>query len=157
MRSTNGTSQKHSSMFSVRRSKPIPPKHGNIRERLNTYSLTEIFGFAEVNKPRDVLARTPKIYYTDTLGNRMSLRRAFIYLKHGTQCCCCPARGEFFALEKWGDNSLHLELYATVDGKEVLMTVDHIIPRSKGGRDTIKNYQPMCKICNETKGSGVTT
>lgn len=48
--------------------------------------------------------------------------------------------------------------YQTTDaidenGKEVLMTKDHIIPKSKGGADDISNYQTMCERCNEAKGN----
>ena len=32
-------------------------------------------------------------------------------------------------------------------------TIDHVIPKSKGGRDHVDNYQPMCKKCNNDKGS----
>ena len=52
------------------------------------------------------------------------------------------------------DKSYHLNLYAVDDnGDEILMTKDHIIPRSKGGIDDISNYQTMCRLCNEAKGN----
>ena len=32
------------------------------------------------------------------------------------------------------------------------LTVDHIVPRSKGGNDGIENLQLLCGACNSTKG-----
>ena len=34
------------------------------------------------------------------------------------------------------------------------LTVDHIVPQSKGGTDHPKNLQLLCHTCNSTKGSG---
>lgn len=47
----------------------------------------------------------------------------------------------------------HFNLYHVGPrGGLVLMTKDHIIPKSKGGQDHINNLQTMCSPCNNRKG-----
>ena len=47
-----------------------------------------------------------------------------------------------------------LNLYATDrNGQLVLMTRDHIIPKSVGGIDHIDNLRPACATCNEQRGN----
>lgn len=81
------------------------------------------------------------------------------FFTKGLKCACCGIEGQYFAKEKSGhDKSYHLNLYAVDDdGNEVLMTKDHIIPKSKGGRDHISNYQTMCEACNFAKGNSMET
>lgn len=79
------------------------------------------------------------------------------FFKKGIKCVCCGIEGKYFAKEKhFSDKSYHLNLYAIDEkGNEVLMTKDHILPKSKGGKDEIDNYQTMCIRCNEAKGNNL--
>ncbi len=73
--------------------------------------------------------------------------------KKSSVCCKCGLRASFFAKERNLDSKrFHLNLYGIDEnGNEVLFTKDHIIPKSKGGRNILSNYQTMCEICNEKK------
>ena len=82
-------------------------------------------------------------------------QRYQLFFTKGTKCVCCGIEGKYFAKEKRiKDKSYHLNLYGVDDnGQEVLITKDHIIPKSKGGKDELDNYQTMCIRCNERKGN----
>lgn len=81
-------------------------------------------------------------------------RRLQCFAKKGCACVGCGLVGTELRTERWHDGSLHHDLYAfNAQGHQVLMTVDHIWPRSKGGPSVIENYQPMCAPCNERKGN----
>ena len=80
-------------------------------------------------------------------------------LRYGTfadsvKCAACGIEGTRVYKEKTDDvhNRFHLNLYAFNGREEVLMTKDHIKPRSKGGANTLSNLQTMCCVCNVEKG-----
>lgn len=73
-------------------------------------------------------------------------------------CVRCGMIGSIFYLERMTDGNsdrAHFNLYAIhpITGEDVLMTKDHIIPKSKGGKDKYGNYQTMCSVCNNSKGN----
>lgn len=81
-------------------------------------------------------------------------QRIQLYKEKGYKCVACGISASYFAIEKTRkDLTYHLNLYClTRRGEEVMMTQDHIIPKSKGGADRMENLQPMCDKCNCAKG-----
>lgn len=71
------------------------------------------------------------------------------------ECAACKIRADHFWIEKnhacfygW-----HANMYAyDYHGNPVMLTLDHIKPKSKGGTRTPKNVQLLCRKCNNTKG-----
>ena len=70
--------------------------------------------------------------------------RRMIYERDGGMCMLCKVRvtkaGEF----KYGVYSSNYLPPAHVD---------HIIPRSRGGRNDVSNLRLLCESCNESKGA----
>ena len=77
------------------------------------------------------------------------------FFTKGLKCACCGIEGKYFGKEKdFNAARYHLNLYALDESEnEVLMTKDHIVPRSKGGASELYNYQTMCVKCNIAKGN----
>lgn len=73
--------------------------------------------------------------------------------KKSKVCACCGIVGTHMILETNHDNitSAHFNLYAKVGSHLVLMTKDHILPKSKNGKDILENMQTMCGVCNNIK------
>jgi hypothetical protein len=94
----------------------------------------------------------------------MGSHRYQLFAEKGCRCVKCGIVGKFFCLEKAPGNGdsryekYHFNLYGiTKGGKWRMITKDHIVPRSKGGKNKLENYQPMCELCNKRKGDKLET
>ena len=56
----------------------------------------------------------------------------------------------FFEHHKNAEGHLDCKLCGISETKS-MMTVDHIFPRIKGGKDDLSNLQPLCISCNSAK------
>src|SRR5208337_2870811 len=114
---------------------------------VNKYGVQEMLEWLkQAKKPFDYLPGGFKVH---THSARLRLFR------QSQTCVACGTRATHFQLE-WpnGQGIPHLNMYTTnKHGKTVLMTRDHIEPKSLGGGNGLANSQVMCSKCNSLKGN----
>lgn len=92
----------------------------------------------------------------DGCSVKVTSERLNLFAQKGTVCVSCGAKGVVFWYEDLGNGEPHLNLYAEgPNGELIMMTKDHIIPKAKGGENSMENYQPMCVKCNTRKGDSL--
>lgn len=98
-----------------------------------------------------LIAFNQKVQYENYCFRVGSLR--LLTFKKNPKCCHCGLLGTRFRLELHSNQqSPHLNFYAVLlDNTYVLMTKDHITPKSRGGSDTLDNLQTLCVNCNHVK------
>jgi len=113
-----------------------------VRHKL--YPVDEILPLFQTRGPK-------KIEFDGIIVSRTS-QRYDVFVKN-LGCATCGLKGTHFAAERMASSeSYHFNLYAVDEnGDETLMTKDHIIPKAKGGSNTLDNYQTMCYDCNQEK------
>lgn len=116
------------------------------------YSIEEVFSLIKEDIIPDRIVYHEKDF-------KDSLKRANIINqlinRDGLKCMHCEKVPEYFALAKDNGGRWHLDLYSDFDNIPYMYTIDHIHPKSKGGKNSLENYQILCKHCNEIKGDKV--
>lgn len=78
---------------------------------------------------------------------RQRVARNKLIRKHGCRCACCGAVATEAVLETTNNpQRATFNIYAG----EQMLTLDHIIPKSKGGKRK-NNLQVLCEKCNRIK------
>jgi hypothetical protein len=123
-------------------------------ERVGTFLISEVLPFVPRKKEKGTSGVIRKYH-----GKKVSLgkKKLVVFAIKGTACSCCGLEGTYMALERHKKAThWHFNVYAIgPNGKEIQITLDHTIPRSKGGLSNIDNLQPMCEPCNIKKGNKV--
>lgn len=122
-------------------------------KKTHEYEILKEYTIDEIKELGDV----EFFFDEEVTDKKIKLRRANAFNQVGHDCVAedCDIKGTHFALGVDNGGGIHLDLYGYEDGELILMTIDHIHPKSKGGRNHVSNYQAMCKICNEIKSDNI--
>lgn len=127
-----------------------PFKTQNKYERKETYPVDAVLSKVMQRDPASG-ERHPRVNFDGDMI-KMDSQRYILFKKKGCTCVKCGLVGTFFAKERNGvEENYHFNLYGIKDGREVMLTKDHIMPKSKGGKNVISNYNVMCIECNREK------
>lgn len=115
------------------------------------FEARELIHLVGKNRPALQVLWNWRIIEVSVSSNRLEL------FKRSQICVSCGCVGTVFLLQTFNRDSgaPHLNLYSVgVSGHYRLMTQDHIIPRARGGGNSLDNLQTMCRKCNQKKGCG---
>ena len=86
------------------------------------------------------------------LENYNMHHRLRVFYEKGLRCVQCGKEGKTLIHSRDIGGNRHIDVFTETFE---LMTIDHILPKSKGGRTYIDNLQPMCQSCNSRKGDNI--
>ena len=86
----------------------------------------------------------------DNLEKYKDHRRLRVFYEKGIVCCECGLVATKIVHGRDKRGNIHIDI-CTDDYFPI--TIDHILPKSKGGSDHIDNLRPMCSDCNEKRGN----
>ncbi|KKM93274.1 hypothetical protein LCGC14_1210110 [marine sediment metagenome] len=116
---------------------------------LGEFSINEVLPFTRYNQSVE------REYICDGKAwhPRMRSNRYHCFRRKGLACVICGIVGVKFLLQMCEDDRRpHFNLYAEKGGELILMTKDHVHPKSKGGGNGLSNLQTLCSPCNWAKG-----
>ena len=124
-------------------------------KRLGTYLIEEVLDFIPYDNNGNFIETVPKDKLYGNYSVHMNSLRYANFKAHGITCVKCGLVGKYFSLDlPKTQNRPHFNLYAvSKNGKEIMLTKDHIIPASLGGKNNIDNFQVLCSKCNEEKSN----
>jgi 5-methylcytosine-specific restriction endonuclease McrA len=106
------------------------------------------------NGTRDYVGTDDKTYHVG-----MGSQRYMVFAKNRS-CVCCGLTGTIMLLQMdkaqvqaIEGSKAHFNLYAKIEDKLILMTKDHIVAKSNGNNNSLKNHQTMCSHCNRVKAN----
>ena len=120
---------------------------GSSQTRIGIYGVHMLEILVSCDAPQmAVTDYTGAVHSVKTRSNRYKL------FQLNKKCVCCGIEGSMMSLERTHQGETpHFNLYGIRNDKLILMTQDHILPKSKGGRDILSNLQTMCQVCNSAK------
>jgi len=126
--------------------KQRPDAYGAVLESRNFgYKILETIPYNDIENIIDTIA---------PIGRRKSrFRTTYELSKKSKICSICKDKEVSFAklgVDKGGGR--HWDLYA---GDGTAFNIDHIHPKSKGGKNHISNYQLTCITCNSEKSNNL--
>lgn len=130
----------------------VPPVSAKTVGSGREYTVDEVLAIASTSWEQDAEDAVFEGFRVKRDSQRYQL------FKQGRTCVRCGLEGTVFLLQRnmkdktQPPDRAHFNLFGrTPDGELVLMTKDHIVPKSKGGKNNASNYQTMCFTCNYTK------
>jgi hypothetical protein len=116
--------------------------------RIAEYEVSEILKLTTVEESRRFFECNGIEYSV-----KMNSERYEVFKKSCT-CIVCSLEGTKMILERHDETiNPHFNLYGEEDSELILFTKDHILPKSRGGKNELSNYNTMCVICNNIKSN----
>ena len=122
------------------------PPHIEKLKTISTHSLEEALALLNTSKPEIVVN-----------GYRVKVNNPrYRLIKHNTSCVYCDCEGTKMLLQTNAEHrnmgSAFFHLYTDKCGR--MLTIDHIMPKARGGTNKDYNYQLMCTHCQLVKAAG---